>query len=99
MICKSLHRKLNIEQHKPNKKTGDKLLTNVVCEFKTLSSVVYPIQYDMIKFVSDLWQVRGFLRGTPVSSTNKTDRHDINKILLNVVLNTITLNPNQQPHA
>ena len=26
-------------------------------------------------------------------STNKTDRHDINEILLKVVLNTITLNP------
>jgi hypothetical protein len=29
----------------------------------------------------------------PVSSTNKTDRHDIAEILLNVALNTIT-----QPH-
>jgi len=27
----------------------------------------------------------------PVSSTNKTDRHDITEILLNVALNTITL--------
>jgi hypothetical protein len=27
--------------------------------------------------------------GTPVSSTNKTYRHDITKILLKVVLNTI----------
>jgi hypothetical protein len=26
--------------------------------------------------------------GTPVSSTNKTDRHDINEILLTVSLNT-----------
>jgi hypothetical protein len=26
--------------------------------------------------------------GTPVSSTNKTDRHDINEILLKVALNT-----------
>jgi hypothetical protein len=31
--------------------------------------------------------------GTPVSSTNKTDRHDIAEILLKVVLNTITLIP------
>jgi hypothetical protein len=29
--------------------------------------------------------------GTPVSSTNKTDRHDITEILLKVALNTITL--------
>ena len=28
--------------------------------------------------------------GTPVSSTNKTDRHDITEILLKVALNTIT---------
>ena len=28
---------------------------------------------------------------TPVSSTNKTDRHDITEILLKVTLNTITL--------
>jgi hypothetical protein len=38
----------------------------------------------VIKFVSDLWQVGGFLEGHPVSSTNKTDRHDITEILLKV---------------
>jgi hypothetical protein len=41
----------------------------------------------VIKFVSDLRQVGGFLR---VSSTNKIDRHDITEILLEVTLNTIT---------
>ena len=30
--------------------------------------------------------------GMPVSSTNKTDRHNITEILLKVVLNTINLN-------
>ena len=39
----------------------------------------------MIKFVSDLQQVGGFLRDTPVTSTNKTDRHDIDEILLSGV--------------
>jgi hypothetical protein len=34
-----------------------------------------------------------FSPGTPVSSTNKTDRHDIYEILSKVVLNTITLTP------
>jgi hypothetical protein len=34
---------------------------------------------------------RWFSPGTPVSSTNKTDRHDITEILLKVALNT--LNP------
>ena len=39
------------------------------------------------------WLVAGrsFSPGTPVSSTNKTDRHDIAEILLKVALNTITL--------
>jgi len=32
-----------------------------------------------------------FSPGTHVSSTNKTDRHDIAEILLTVALNTITL--------
>jgi hypothetical protein len=31
--------------------------------------------------------------GTPVFSTNKTDRHDITEILLKVALYTITLSP------
>ena len=39
----------------------------------------------VIMFVSDLW----FSLGSLVSSTNKTDRHDITEILLKVVLNTI----------
>ena len=34
---------------------------------------------------------RWFSPGTPVSSTNKTDRHDIAEILLNVAFNSITL--------
>jgi hypothetical protein len=41
----------------------------------------------VIKFVSDLRQVGGFLL---VSSTNKTDRHDITEILLKVALSTIS---------
>jgi hypothetical protein len=42
-------------------------------------------------FVSDLRQVGASLPGIPVSSTNKTDRHDIAEILLKVALNTIIL--------
>jgi hypothetical protein len=34
---------------------------------------------------------RWFSPGTPVSSTNKTDRHDLTEILLKVALNNITL--------
>ena len=44
-----------------------------------------------VKFVGDLWEVGGFLPGTPVSSTNKTERHDITEILLKVALYTINL--------
>jgi hypothetical protein len=32
---------------------------------------------------------RWFSPGTPVSSTNKTDRHDLTEIVLKVTLNTI----------
>jgi hypothetical protein len=35
--------------------------------------------------VADWW----FSLGTPVSSTNKSDRYDITEILLKVMLNTI----------
>jgi hypothetical protein len=47
------------------------------------------VQHYVIKFVSDLWKVGVFSQGTPVSSTNKTDHHDITEILLKVTLNTI----------
>ena len=38
------------------------------------------------------WLAAGqwFSPGIPISSTNKTDRHDITEILLKVTLNTIT---------
>jgi hypothetical protein len=50
------------------------ITTNVVS-----SNPTQEIQHYVIKFVSDLRQVSGFL---PVSSTNKTDCHDITEILL-----------------
>jgi hypothetical protein len=39
--------------------------------------------------VNDLRQVGGFSPDPPVSSTNKTDSHDITEILLKVALITI----------
>jgi hypothetical protein len=45
----------------------------------------------VIKFVSDLQQVSGFLLVLQFPFTNKTDRHDITEILLKVALNTISL--------
>jgi hypothetical protein len=59
---------------------------------KPVHGEVYSIQHYVIKFVSDLRQVCGFFPGTSVSSTNKTDRHDITEILLKDALNTIKLN-------
>ena len=41
-------------------------------------------------FISDLRQVGCSSLDTPVSCTNKTDRHDITEILLKVTLNTIS---------
>jgi hypothetical protein len=66
-------------------------MSNVTLEENVNRSTM---QHYVIKFVSDLWQVGGCILGTPVSSTNKTDRHDITEILLKVVLNTIN-QPNQ----
>ena len=47
----------------------------------------------MIKLVSDLLQVGGFLwvLREPVFSSNKTDNNDIHAMLLKVALSTITL--------
>ena len=59
--------------------------SNLTCDW------VYSIQHYMMKFISDLRQVGGFPPGTPVSSTNKTDRHDISENFLKVALKTITL--------
>ena len=53
---------------------------------------VYSIQhYYVIKFVSEICD--RFSPGTTVSSTNKTDHHDIHitEILLKMALNTLTL--------
>ena len=65
-------------------------LSNVV-NSNSAHGKVYSIQHYVTKCVSDLRQVSGFLRGTPVSPTNKTDRHDITHILLKLALNTIIL--------
>jgi hypothetical protein len=46
--------------------------------------------------MSYFFLLQWFSPGTPVSSTNNTDRHDIAEILLKVTLNTITLTQNQK---
>jgi hypothetical protein len=50
---------------------------------------------NVIKFVSDLRHVGD----TPVSSINKTDGHDITKILLKVALNTINQSVSVSLHS
>ena len=67
------------------------ITTNVVST-NPAHGEVYSIQHYVIKFVSDLRQVSGFLR---VSSTNKTDHHDIAEILLKVALKTKILPHNK----
>jgi len=46
------------------------------------------MQHYVIQFISDLQPLGGFF---PVSSTNKTDHHDITEIWLKVALNSITI--------
>jgi hypothetical protein len=64
--------------------------TNIVSS-NHVHGEVYSIQHYVIKFVSDLQQVGGFL-WTLISSTKKTDHHDITEILLKVTFSTINLN-------
>ena len=53
--------------------------------------VMYSIQHYVIELISDSREVGWFSLGTPVTSTNKTDRHDIAEILLQVALTTTCL--------
>ena len=52
---------------------------------------VYSIQLYMIKFVSDLQQISGFLQVFWFPLPMKTDSHYITEILVKVALSTITL--------
>ena len=52
---------------------------------------MYSILHYVIKFVSKIWQVGGFLQVLWFPPSNKTDRYDITEILLKWVLNTITI--------
>jgi gamma-glutamylcyclotransferase (GGCT)/AIG2-like uncharacterized protein YtfP len=64
-------------------------ITTNVASLNPVRGEVYSIQHNVIKFVDDLRQVAGSLRVTSVSTTNKTDLHDITEILLKVALNTL----------
>jgi 2C-methyl-D-erythritol 2,4-cyclodiphosphate synthase len=72
-------RKIPVERRKISRAERRDVLDTALCDkvFKLLAT----------------GQVGGFFPGTLVSSTNKTDRHDITEILLKVALNSITLVP------
>ena len=52
-----------------------KFISNAICVTEEVCPIVSTFQVQ-------------YVIGTPVSSTNKTDRHDITEILLKVELNT-----------
>ena len=55
-------------------------------------SEAYSIQH-YVKKIAIPATCRWFSLGTPISATNKTDRHDITEILLKLPLNTINHQP------
>ena len=68
-------------------------------QFESRTDEMYSIQYFMIKFVSILWQGDVFFPGISVSFKNKTDRHDIAEILLNVALNSTMPSNEKKNHT
>jgi hypothetical protein len=68
-------------------------ITTKIVSLNPVHDKEYSIQYYVIKFVQQLAAGQWFSPGTPVSSINKNDHHDITEILLKVVLNTINPPP------
>jgi hypothetical protein len=58
-----------------------------MCQKQFSPNVIRFIFVKALKFTAGRW----FFPGTPISSTNKTERHGKIEILLKVALNTITL--------
>jgi hypothetical protein len=76
----SMDKDLNLRRPSSLAKGYDSTTTKVVTSNPDHREV-YSIQYNVIKFAIDLRQVGGF---PPVSSPNKTDRHDITDKDLNL---------------
>jgi hypothetical protein len=74
-----LHRQLEIQLQYDHDHDGPNVRRQVILSISGMSD---NIQYSKKQKNSP---------GTPVSSTNKTDRHDITEILFKVALNTITI--------
>ena len=67
-------------------------ITSKVVSSNPVHGEVYLIQHYVIKFVSDLRQVGGFLQVLWFPPSIKLTGYDITEILLKVALNTINLN-------
>jgi hypothetical protein len=64
---------------------------NSVVSLNPAIGEVYSIQHYVITFVNDLRQIGSFPRvRTPISSSNKTDHHDITEVLLKVGCKSLT---------
>jgi len=63
-------------------------ITTKVLSLNLTHDEVYSIQHYVIKFVSNFVAGQWYSLGTALSSTNKTDCHDLTEILLKVALNT-----------
>ena len=72
------------------------ITTNVVSSNPLRQGVLDTTYSDKVcqRLATGQW----FFPGTLVSSTNKTDCHNITEILLKVALNTIILTPSSPPH-
>jgi hypothetical protein len=55
--------------------------------------LLFNVKSSVLQLCSLGEQAYWFSPGTPVSTTNKTDRHDIANIFLKVALNTISPKP------
>jgi hypothetical protein len=66
-------------------------ITTEVVSSNPVHGEEYSIQHYVIKIISDLQQVGGFLRVLRFPPPNETDHYDITEILLKVELNTMTL--------
>ena len=71
------------------------IISILLCQYHLKYLCVEPIIIICCSLCDQVcqWLATGqwFSPGTPVSSTNKTDRHNITEILLKVALNSITL--------
>ena len=65
-------------------------ITYKVVSLNSIHGEVYSIQHYVIKLVSDLRHVSGFLQVLWFPAPKKTDYHELTAILLKVALNTLS---------